>query len=123
MFDIGWSEMMLILVLAIVLIGPKDIPEVIRGAGRIIRRVQYLRFALSKQFDDFMEKSDLHELRRGSIGMMNTKNIMTPLPDQKQKTTAPEHEADDDEAYYAEHLPENDQQPEHIPVNHDRANS
>lgn len=72
MLDFGWSEFFLIIVLGIVLIGPKEIPDLVYQAGRLVRRLQYMRFALSKQFDDFMEKNDLDELRRGG-GLGNLK--------------------------------------------------
>jgi Sec-independent protein translocase protein TatA len=80
MLDFGWSEFFLIIILAIVLMGLKDIPEVIHNFGRIVRRLQYMKFALTKQFDDFMEKADLQDLRRGTLGDIDPKNIMTPLP-------------------------------------------
>ena len=64
MLDFGWSELLLILIVSILVIGPKQIPDVLYAFGRIVRRLQYVRFALSKQFDDFMEKSDLHEMRK-----------------------------------------------------------
>lgn len=108
MLDFGWSELFLIIILAIVLMGPKDIPEVIHNFGRIVRRLQYMKFALTKQFDDFMEKSDLNDLRRGTLGDINPKNIMTPLPpvpeavDPAQIAQNPTAEMDEDEAYYAE---------------------
>ena len=35
------------------------------GLGRIVRRAQYVRYAFSQQFDDFMKTHDLDELRRG----------------------------------------------------------
>jgi sec-independent protein translocase protein TatB len=72
MLDFGWSEFFLIIVLGIVLIGPKDIPGLVYQAGRFVRRVQYMRFALTKQFDTFMEQNDLDELRRGG-GLGNLK--------------------------------------------------
>jgi Tat protein translocase TatB subunit len=65
MFDLGWSELFLIMVVAIVVIGPKEIPEVMRGLGRIVRRLQYMRFALTQQFDDIMKEHDLDDLRKG----------------------------------------------------------
>lgn len=72
MLDFGWSEFFLIIVLAIVLMGPKDIPDLVYQAGRFVRRLQYMRFALTKQFDAFMEQNDLDELRRGG-GLGNLK--------------------------------------------------
>ncbi len=65
MLDFGFSELLLILVLGLFLIGPRDIPGLVYQLGRFVRRLQYVKFALSKQFDDFMEQADLQELRRG----------------------------------------------------------
>lgn len=51
---------------AVVVIGPKEIPVIMRALGRIVRRLQYVKFAFSQQFDDFMKDHDLDELRAGS---------------------------------------------------------
>lgn len=64
MLDFSWSELLLVAVVAILAIGPKQIPDVLYAFGRIVRRLQYMRFAMTRQFDDFMEKSDLHEMRK-----------------------------------------------------------
>lgn len=45
-------------------IGPQDIPKVMQGLGRLLRRFQYLKFAVSKQFDEVMNISDVEELRK-----------------------------------------------------------
>jgi Tat protein translocase TatB subunit len=65
MLDFGWSEFFLILVLVLVLMGPRDLPGLVYQVGRLVRRAQYWRFAVTKQFDSFMEQNDLAELRRG----------------------------------------------------------
>ena len=64
MLDFAWSEFLVVLIVAGIVIGPKQLPEVLYGAGRIARRLQYMKFALSKQFEDFMEQSDLNEIRK-----------------------------------------------------------
>ena len=63
MLDFSWSELMVVIIVAVIAIGPKQLPEVLHGLGRIVRRLQYMRYALSRQFDDFMEESDLKQLR------------------------------------------------------------
>lgn len=63
MFDLGWSELLLIVVVAVFVVGPKEIPEIMMGAGRMVRRLQYMKFALTRQFEDFMEQHDLNEIR------------------------------------------------------------
>lgn len=64
MLDFSWSELLMVAVVAVLAIGPKQLPAVLYGLGRIVRRLQYMRFAVSKQFDDFMEQSDLAEMRK-----------------------------------------------------------
>lgn len=64
MFQFGWAEMLVIAVVAVLVIGPKELPPIMFALGRFARRLQYLRFALSQQFEDFMLQNDLNELRR-----------------------------------------------------------
>lgn len=64
MFDVGWSELFVIAVLAVVLVGPQDMPKVMVFFGRIFRRLHYVKFALSQQFDDLMRDADLNDIRK-----------------------------------------------------------
>ena len=64
MLDFGLIELFMVMAVALFVIGPKEIPQLMHGVGRIVRRLQYLRFAMSRQFDDFMEEHDLSELRK-----------------------------------------------------------
>jgi sec-independent protein translocase protein TatB len=63
MLDIGWAEMLVVVAVAVLVIGPKDIPKVMTALGRLARRLQYVRFALSQQFEDIMKAHDLQELQ------------------------------------------------------------
>lgn len=65
MFDVGWAEILVIVAVAVLVIGPKDIPKVMYGIGRLARRLQYVRFAISQQFDDILKAGDIEELRKG----------------------------------------------------------
>lgn len=65
MLDFGWAELLILVAVAVFVIGPKDIPNVMYGLGRIVRRIQYVRFAISQQFDDIMNTGDMEELRKG----------------------------------------------------------
>jgi sec-independent protein translocase protein TatB len=62
-FDFSWAEFLVVVIVAVIAIGPKQIPTVLHGLGRLVRRLQYMRFAMGKQFDDFMEQNDLNEIR------------------------------------------------------------
>lgn len=60
--DFGWTELILIMALAVLVIGPNEIPAMMRGLGRIMRRVQYIKYAVSQQFDDFMKDADMEDI-------------------------------------------------------------
>lgn len=76
MMDVGWTEILLILAIAVFVIGPDDIPKVMYTVGRFFRRLQYVRFAISQQFDDILKAGDIEELRRGV-------NFEAPKTDEK----------------------------------------
>lgn len=65
MLGIGWTEIFLIAVIAVLAVGPKDIPQALYTLGRVVRRLQYAQFALTRQFEEFMRIHDLDELRKG----------------------------------------------------------
>lgn len=109
MLDFGWSEFCLIALLAIVMLGPKDIPEIVYHLGRMVRRLQYLKFALSRRFDDFMEQMELHDLKKGGgLGDIAPRSLprdaVTPPKlshHAPAATSDPGDEVDEDEAYHA----------------------
>jgi Tat protein translocase TatB subunit len=59
MLDFSWIEFLVILVVGILVIGPKELPAILYQIGKIVRRLQYMKFALSNQFDDFMQTAEL----------------------------------------------------------------
>lgn len=63
MLDFAWSELLVVIVVAVLVIGPKDIPKMMQGLGRIMRRIHYMKFALSQQFEDLMKETELEQLR------------------------------------------------------------
>jgi sec-independent protein translocase protein TatB len=64
MLDFGWSELLLIMALAVLVIGPDEIPKIMMTLGRIMRRIQYVRYAFSQQFEDFMKAADLDDINK-----------------------------------------------------------
>lgn len=50
---------------AVLAIGPKEIPGLMHGLGRLFRRLQYMRYAISRQFEDFMKEADMNDIGRG----------------------------------------------------------
>lgn len=63
MFDIGWSEMALIAVVAVVVIGPKELPTVLRTAGQWIRKARALASEFQRGLDDMVRESELKDIK------------------------------------------------------------
>lgn len=64
MLDFGWPELLVIMAVAVLVIGPKELPQIMRTLGRMMRRLQYARFAITQQFDDLLKDTELDDLRR-----------------------------------------------------------
>lgn len=64
MLDFGWAELFLIMAVAVLVIGPDEIPKIMVGLGRLVRRFQYVKYAVSRQFDEVMRDADLADIRK-----------------------------------------------------------
>ena len=64
MLDFGWAELFLIMAVAVLVIGPSEIPGLMRGIGHLFRRVQYIKHAFTSQFDSFLEAADIEDLQK-----------------------------------------------------------
>ena len=73
MFDIGFSEILLIAVVALVVIGPERLPGVARNVGRFIGRLQRYVHDIKS---DFNREVELEEIRRLQHEMENTVQSM-----------------------------------------------
>jgi sec-independent protein translocase protein TatB len=64
MLDIGWQELFLIGVVALVVIGPKDLPQVMRTLAGLVRKARGLSREFQGAVDQMMREAELDELRR-----------------------------------------------------------
>src|SRR5579864_588436 len=63
LFDIGWPELMLIGVIALVVIGPKDLPRALRVAGFWVRKARTLSREFQSSIDQMIREAELDEVR------------------------------------------------------------
>lgn len=64
MFDFSWSEILLIGVVALVVIGPKDLPRVLRTVGQWASRARAVAREFQFQLDQMVRDSELDEVRK-----------------------------------------------------------
>ncbi len=64
MFDIGASELLLIVVVAIVVIGPKDLPLALRSAGRWVAKVRSISGHFRSGIETMIREAELEEMEQ-----------------------------------------------------------
>src|SRR5262245_24076854 len=64
LLDLGWSELLLIGVVALVFIGPKDLPKALRVAGFWARKARTLSREFQSSIDQMIREADLEDIRR-----------------------------------------------------------
>lgn len=64
MFDLSWSHILIFLVVALVVVGPKDMPRLLRMAGQWMGKARAMANEFRKSFDDMARQSELDELRK-----------------------------------------------------------
>ena len=62
MFDIGWQELFILALLAIVVIGPRDLPRAIRTVTHWIRRARGMARDLQDGLDDVVREAELEDI-------------------------------------------------------------
>ena len=77
MFDIGWGELVVIGVVALIAIGPKELPGVLRTAGQWMGKIRRMASDFQDQFKEAMREAELEDLKKD-----------TGLDDLKQKVDA-----------------------------------
>jgi len=64
MLDLAWSEIALILLVALVVIGPKELPNAIRGVAEFIRKARRMAGEFQVHVDEMMRESKLDEVKK-----------------------------------------------------------
>lgn len=128
MFDIGWSEMLIVGVVALIVVGPKDLPKMFRTIGELTGKARGMAREFQRAMDDAARESGVNDLGKtlrktaggpkqilkDAVGFdeidKEFKAIGRDLPDVRKSSrpvTDPaidaSIEADDDEAEIADH--------------------
>lgn len=80
MLEVGWSELLVIAIILIVVVGPKDLPAMMRTFGKMMGRVRTMANEFRGQFDEAMREAELDEVRKG-LGEVNKYNPASSLRD------------------------------------------
>lgn len=64
MFDIGWSELLILAAVAIIFVGPKDLPRMMRTVGQYVSKARAMAREFQSSFEDLARETELQELRK-----------------------------------------------------------
>ncbi|GHD48228.1 hypothetical protein GCM10017083_19060 [Thalassobaculum fulvum] len=74
MFDIGWQEFILVALVAVVVVGPKDLPRVIRTVGQWVRKARSLASEFQGSLEEMAREAELDDVRK-SIQQVSREGI------------------------------------------------
>jgi sec-independent protein translocase protein TatB len=88
MFDISWTELLLIGVVALVVIGPKELPGVLRTLGQWMRKVRSMAGDFQNQFNEAMREAEMADLKKQVDDIATDFTNFDPLGDVKKDVEA-----------------------------------
>ena len=81
MFDIGWSEILVIIVVAIVVVGPKELPRLMGTFGRYAGKLRRAAAEFQRQFDDAIRDTRNGRGEEGDGGGARRNRLARPAGD------------------------------------------
>lgn len=87
MFDIGWPELLVVAIVLIIVVGPKDLPPMLRAFGRTTKKLRSMASEFRGQFDEALREADLDDVKktfdsaRKLNPMQSIRDAVNPLKD------------------------------------------
>lgn len=81
MFDLGWGEMAVIALVAIIILGPKELPHALKTLGRAIRKVREVSREFQGHVDEMVREAELDDVRK-QLEAVKGKGITRTLQEQ-----------------------------------------
>jgi len=107
MFDIGWIEMAVIALIALVVIGPKELPKAMRSLAKWTRKARSMAREFQSGIDDMVRDADLDDARK-AVESAKSFNIGKTLEETIDPTGGLRDEASELEAEMARDAAEED---------------
>ena len=81
MTDLSWSHLLILMVVALVVVGPKDLPKIMRTLGRWTGKLRAMADEFRRNFDDMARQTELHELRAQVEALKSERPLADLHPD------------------------------------------
>ena len=84
MFSFGWSEIALTAIIIIIVVGPKEIPNLLKQVGSFSKSIKKISREFKKSLNDIAEESDLKDVKDQISEIKNIKENLDPTQDIKK---------------------------------------
>jgi sec-independent protein translocase protein TatB len=74
-FDLGWSELMVIGVVALIVVGPKDLPVLFRNVGRFVGKARGMAREFSRAMDAAADEAGVKDIDRSLKAAVNPRSL------------------------------------------------
>ena len=75
MLDLSWSHIVILLIVALVVVGPKDLPRLMRIIGQWTGKARAMANEFRRSFDEMARQSELDELRKEIESLRNERPL------------------------------------------------
>ena len=80
MLDVGWTEILVIAIVLIIVVGPKDLPQMLRTFGNMVAKARGMASDFRQQFDEALREADLDDVRK-TLGEAQKLNPLNSIRD------------------------------------------
>ena len=80
MFDIGWTEILVIVIVTILVVGPKELPGLLRTIGKTVGNMRRMAGDFQSQFNEALREAELEDVKN-TIGDVRKLNPTTAIKD------------------------------------------
>ena len=85
MFSFGWSELALTALIIIIIVGPKEIPNLLKQMGTFTKSIKKISREFKKSINDLAEESDFKDVKDSISEIKNIKDNIDPTKDIKKE--------------------------------------
>jgi len=85
MFSFGWSEIALIVIVVIIIVGPKEIPNLLKQIGTFSKSLKKISREFKSSLNELAEESDLKDVKKSISDLKNIKKDLDPTVDFKNE--------------------------------------
>ena len=98
-FGVGYSELFVLALIAVIVIGPKDLPKVLRSFGRIMTKMRGMAREFQGHVDSAMKDAGLEDVKKDLQGLKNF-NPMTQIKNEIASPSSASGKNNDFDKYF-----------------------